>query len=86
MALYYSANGIVADQELHVGNTEGIKLMRGRADSVSCLQADGDELEAIREQFTGIPMHNGRVVEWFGDTAKFIARHFKSPTHYNPMF
>lgn len=77
MALFYTANGIVKDAEVHVGNTKGLQAMRNIGRSVISLQADGHELEAIREQFTGIPMHKGRVVEWFGDTAAFIAMHLK---------
>lgn len=36
------------------------------------VQADGDELEKIKQQLTYIPMHNGRVVRWTGETARFI--------------
>jgi hypothetical protein len=36
------------------------------------VQADGDELELVREICQNIPMTNGHVVRWFGDTAKFI--------------
>lgn len=36
------------------------------------VQADGDELGIIRRLITGIPMHDGRVVRWFGDDARFI--------------
>jgi hypothetical protein len=39
------------------------------------IQADGDELEAIRRQFTGIRMHSGRVVTLFGDDARFVLQH-----------
>lgn len=34
--------------------------------------ADGDELEAVKKQFSGIPMHNGSSVTWTGETAQFI--------------
>jgi len=34
--------------------------------------ADGDELEKIRAEITGIPMSTKRVVTWFGDDARFI--------------
>ena len=36
------------------------------------VQADGDELEKIRKNFTSLPMTNARVVRWHGDFAKFI--------------
>ena len=41
------------------------------------LQADGDELEKIKQEFTGIPMHKGRVVRWSGETAYFIVQNLK---------
>jgi hypothetical protein len=78
MALFYTANGIAKDVELHIGNTKGAQEMKRIGTAVSSLQADGDELDAIREQFTGIRMHEGRVVEWFGDDAAFIAMHFNA--------
>lgn len=38
------------------------------------IQADGDELEAIRDRIQGIPdVRDARVVAWYGDIAKFIA-------------
>ena len=40
---------------------------------VYSIQADGDELEAIRGQFSNIPMCSGRVVTWRGEMARFIA-------------
>lgn len=42
------------------------------------IQADGDELEYILNQFTDIPKSNTvRVMQWFGDHAKFIATNLK---------
>lgn len=41
------------------------------------VQADCDELEAIKRQFINLPMTNGRVVRWFGDHARFIAANLK---------
>ena len=41
------------------------------------VQADGHELEKIREQFSNIPMTNNRVVYWSGETAKFIIDNIK---------
>lgn len=38
------------------------------------VQADGHELEWIRERFVNLPDEpQGRVVSWFGDHAKMIA-------------
>lgn len=40
------------------------------------VQADGDELVAILDQFNGIPFSKkARVQSWDGDIAKFIALH-----------
>ena len=41
--------------------------------SISEVQADGHELEWIRENFSNLPMFKGRVCNWFGDMAKMIA-------------
>lgn len=50
-----------------------------RPESVSTITADGDELEFIRTNFTGIPMYNGpgRTVTFTGETAAFIAHNIK---------
>jgi hypothetical protein len=37
------------------------------------VQADGDELEYIKNKFTNIPMSTNRVINWYGDIARFIA-------------
>lgn len=38
------------------------------------VQLDGHELEYVRQDMTGIPMHkNKRVQKFYGDHAKFIA-------------
>jgi hypothetical protein len=42
------------------------------------VQADGDELEAIRTQFNNLPMHSRHVVRWAGDMAAFIAMNLQS--------
>ncbi len=42
-------------------------------DRVEAIQADGDELEHIKDNFTHLPMRAAkRVQTWFGDDAKFI--------------
>jgi len=41
-------------------------------DWVREVQADGHELEVIKEQFTQLPMHSGLVVNWYDGLAKFI--------------
>ena len=41
------------------------------------VQADGDELEKIREQFTNIRMTTNRVVFWKDEDAQFIVDNLK---------
>ena len=41
------------------------------------VQADGDELEIIRDNFTNLPMTDKRVVRWHGDFAWFIVANIK---------
>lgn len=58
----------------HIG--ENIDLNEDDVRNVLSVQADCDELEYIELKFKNLPMVNDeRVVEWFGDHAKFIARH-----------
>jgi hypothetical protein len=47
-------------------------------DRVNTIQADGDELEFIREKFMSIPIPSGRVVEWTDAVAEFIFRYLDS--------
>jgi hypothetical protein len=57
----------------HVGEYN-IKLTSSDLSRVSCVQADGDELDYILRNFKNIPVStNVTVVRWFGDVAKFIA-------------
>jgi hypothetical protein len=74
MALYYS----LYDDELH--NTyewhigDSAKSMNDYGRQCISIQADGDELEAIRQQFSNLPISNTRrVVRWTGEMAAFIA-------------
>lgn len=46
--------------------------------SVEEVQADCDELELILTKCKNIPYHNGRVQNWYGDHAKFIAKAVKA--------
>lgn len=48
-------------------------------ESVEKITADGDELEFIRKNFTGIPMYSGpgRTVTFTGETAMFIAHNIR---------
>lgn len=50
---------------------DGITLME---DGICLVQADGDELEYIRNNFINIPFSKTkRVQRWFGQEANFIA-------------
>ena len=65
------------DTTWHVG--EDTKEMNEYGRCCVHLRADGDELEAIRDQFSNIPMHRtARVVRWEGDMAAFIAMNLKN--------
>lgn len=66
MALY------VNNYEFHVQLFVQLRKVRDDIHNVVCVQADGDELEYIRNKFTNIPMTNGRVVRWHGEMARFI--------------
>lgn len=72
MALFIEGtnNGIHFQHQVHVGES-----YRGRG-KVTDVQADGDELEWIRDDIVGIPMTNARVVCWQGDIANFIANNW----------
>lgn len=62
--------------EWHVGQWIGDLVS---TESVSSIQADGDELILIREFCKNIPdSHYLRVVSWYGDHAKFIFQAIKS--------
>ena len=57
------------DKVFHIGDNKHPETVQ----EPQVLTADGDELEAIRRQFTGIPMTAGSVVTWSGEVARFIA-------------
>jgi hypothetical protein len=70
MALYIDAS---PNQHAvwHVGEpTSNSRLWNA---SEITLQADGDELEYIRHNFSNVPIANKRVVRWHGEFARFIA-------------
>ncbi len=54
----------------HVG--QGSPMSSFRNGDVDYICADGDELEKIKAEITGIPMSTKRVVTWYGDDARFI--------------
>lgn len=60
-------------REFHIGDKE----LNKDVESVLEIQADGDELEAIREQFPSLVIPKHAVVRWYGDMAKFIVGNLK---------
>jgi hypothetical protein len=44
------------------------------------IQADREELEYVREMFTGLPTFRERVVKWYGDLARTV---FVNLSEYN---
>jgi hypothetical protein len=68
MAMFVDS-GRMNSSQFHLGDNSHREL----ASTCLELQADGDELDAIREQFPFLmPRNNKRVIRWFGDVAKFI--------------
>jgi hypothetical protein len=67
----YNVKGVLVGQ-WHVGETT--VEINDYTKSCVFIQADGDELEAIRSQFSNVPIPNKkRVVRWKGAMAEFIA-------------
>ena len=56
----------------HIGSMKRV-LEGSNLGEILLVQADGDELEKILEDFQGIPRSKSSVQKWFGDHAKFIA-------------
>lgn len=60
----------------HLGsNLEGYcqSLYSFDGEGVEVVQADGDELDYIKEKFSNIPFPtHKKAVAWYGDMAKFI--------------
>jgi len=51
---------------------QGEKLEHVNAHDVRLVQADGDELRIILQQFHNLPTTGERIIRWYGDDAKFI--------------
>lgn len=76
MTLYYSLHDDQPhnEHEVHVGEKDKAKSMNDYGRQCHLIQADGDELERIRDQFSNLPIPKSRrVVRWSGETAAFIA-------------
>ena len=55
----------------HVGRHSPIQLPE-QVDYVTSVQADGGELEYVRQRFPNIHNTGAFVIRWYGDEAKFI--------------
>ena len=77
MALYvrFYEDGL-KEVVFHIGSVGFWALLPQHA-SFYEVQADGDELEKIREQFTNIRMTTNRVVFWKDEDAQFIVDNLK---------
>lgn len=64
---FHSGAGRIREIVKEAFSTE-VKLM---------VQADGHELQAIQQQFSGIPMASALVVQWTGEDARFIINNIK---------
>ena len=75
MPLYYRL-GDPKDPSLktvRINNTAEVKSMNSYGSDCISLQANGDELNAIKDQFSNIPMTKHAAVRWTGNLAAFIA-------------
>lgn len=71
--LAFTLTGRDGVRSWHIG--EKIIMQYETISQVDEVQADCDELEYIKSNFTNLPMSNSRVVRWFGDHARFIVAH-----------
>jgi hypothetical protein len=67
--MYITSTNSCVIHEWHIGedfpvNTENFDVLE--------IQADSDELEAIRKYFSNIPMSSRLSVRWTGEMAQFI--------------
>jgi len=70
MALYIILNS-GKEVQWHVGET--LRVMNTE-NLVTEIQADGDELEYLKQNFENLPYSRlARAQNWYGDMAKFIA-------------
>lgn len=78
MALYYTIYDYnTIDLVWQVGDDH--KKINDYGRNCKSIQADGDELELIRETFDNIPIHKDRPIQrWVGDMATFIAMNIQN--------
>lgn len=80
MYISYQQGGINKQVELHFDDGSALIDLKHENFKVTSVQADGDELEAIKDTFTNIPMSKNRVVRWDGEMASFIIVNY--PANY----
>jgi hypothetical protein len=56
----------------HVNKHGKVMVPDMQLDAIEEIQADGHELDYIKNNFSGIPMCNKRLVIWRGPFAEFI--------------
>jgi hypothetical protein len=77
--LKYSYDGIEKQLEatFYVGGGWVKSYAHFEIMSIYSVQADGDELEKIKQQFSNLRMTTNRVVFWTGEDAQFIVDNLK---------
>lgn len=60
----------------HNGDTINGDVFDNFFNSLTEVQADGDEARFIISYFNNLPHHNGRIQNWYGDTAKQVFKFF----------
>lgn len=65
------------DYGFHMGNIDSQTNLRRMAMHVELIQLSGAEKEAVVQQFANLPypLHDSGPLVYYGDMAKFIARH-----------
>lgn len=58
--------------ERHISLTTRSFGTRAKAEDIEIVQADGDELQYIKENFAHIPIGPAVVAKWRGEMAQFI--------------
>jgi hypothetical protein len=72
--MLYIRNSKVGVMHFHMGDkTDRWNISQ----HTTMVQADGQELQAIRTQLANLPNNNESVVCWYGDHAKFIVGNLK---------
>ena len=73
----YEGTGEQFEATLYVGGGWVRDYDRFEFLSIHSVQADGDELEEVKQQFPNLRMTTNRVVFWTGEDAQFIVDNLK---------